>query len=315
MNEKEKQNLQNWDRIRTGGEAETHQKLWDLTGDFGRGYTPDVDAGLDRLHAKLAQEPRTAKRLTMRPRRSWLRIAAVLVGIGLFGAWWYQQQTAAPDWIVVATSPGEQRELVLPDGSEIILNENTRLSYRADLATANTRELSLRGEAYFDVVRAPEQPFVITTPQVDVRVLGTAFNLRALAEEQSAELAVTHGRVAFKPHSATEAMIVEKGGLARWAADAPVQLQKAQPTDNYRAWYSRTLQFTNTPLVEVLELLSRTYQLTFDTSEAPTIDDCQLSGHWEQISAPEAVALLELQTGLQAEATGEGRYSLRGGCK
>ncbi|RMF03074.1 MAG: hypothetical protein D6772_02625, partial [Bacteroidetes bacterium] len=120
MNDKNEKDLQAWDQLRSGQATEKLRELWDLSGQFGQAYEPDVAQGLERLHAKLAQEPdRTAKHLPLQPRRNWLRLAAAIVGLGLIGGWWYHTQSTPPvDWTVVATTADEQRELVLPDGSE-----------------------------------------------------------------------------------------------------------------------------------------------------------------------------------------------------
>ncbi|RMF00389.1 MAG: DUF4974 domain-containing protein, partial [Bacteroidetes bacterium] len=197
---------------------------------------------------------------------------------------------------------------------EVILNENSRLSYRNDLATAAERELQLRGEAYFKVQRAPEQPFRIRTAAAEVSVLGTAFNLRAPASGESAELAVTHGRVAFQLHTASEPLIVEKGGLVRWTPGQTAQVKAAQTTDNYRAWHSRNLQFTNTPLAEVLELLTRTYRIKFVQAKGSSAEGCLLTGHWKNLSASDAITLLSALTGLEIEAIDATTYRLQGRC-
>jgi ferric-dicitrate binding protein FerR (iron transport regulator) len=317
MKDKHNQDRHNWDSLGEEHSPEELGGLWKLSGTFGQSYEPDVEGGLQRLHARLAEDTTAAKRIPLWQRAPWLRIAAAIIGLALIGGWWYQQQAQTEvAWTVVATAADEQRELVLPDGSTVVLNEHTRLSYRNDLATAEVRELELRGEAYFTVTRAPAQPFQIRTAGVDVSVLGTAFNLRAPADGLTAELAVTHGLVAFKLHTATEALRLKKGEVVSWKAGEAPLLRTAQSVDNYRAWYSHSLQFSDTPLSQVLEQLSRAYRIQLEQKEPLSASgDCRLTGRWDRLSATEAMNLLGVLTGLEIEATGPATYRLSGQCE
>src|SRR5690606_2603405 len=72
--------------------------------------------------------------------------------------------------------------LLLPDGSTVLLNNNSSLDFPQQF-TGDTREVILKGEAYFDIKPDASRPFIIHTGKVKTRVLGTAFNIRAYPEE------------------------------------------------------------------------------------------------------------------------------------
>src|SRR6266705_1203492 len=78
----------------------------------------------------------------------------------------------------VITKPGSKSQVQLPDGSTVWLNASSNLTYDKDFGK-NLREVNLTGEAFFDVVKDPAHPFIIHTNVIDVKVLGTEFNVRA----------------------------------------------------------------------------------------------------------------------------------------
>lgn len=125
-------------------------------------------------------------------RRRMVAVRAIAAGIFLAVA----AGLGLPLWqrahyTTVATAVGEARRLVLPDGTQLHLNTGTRLSWSTDGATRRVHFED--GEAYFVVAKDPSRPFVISVGGREVRVLGTAFNIRHLAERT--DVAVSEGNV------------------------------------------------------------------------------------------------------------------------
>jgi transmembrane sensor len=94
----------------------------------------------------------------------------------------------------VMTKPGSKTQLHLPDGSSVWLNASSNLTYDENFGKKN-REVNLTGEAFFDVVKDPSSPFIIHTKTVDIKVLGTQFNVKAYPEESFTETALIRGSV------------------------------------------------------------------------------------------------------------------------
>src|SRR5687767_7833005 len=95
----------------------------------------------------------------------------------------------------VATKNGNRTKIVLPDGSQVWLNAGSNLDYNNSSFNKGLREVSLNGEAYFDVVRNVERPFIIHTKKMDIKVLGTSFNVRSYSDEKFAEAALIKGTI------------------------------------------------------------------------------------------------------------------------
>lgn len=94
----------------------------------------------------------------------------------------------------VSTKRGSKSKVQLPDGTEVWLNADSRITYNENFR-GSIREVSLTGEAFFDVVRDETRPFVIHTETIDVKVLGTAFNVRSYANEKNTETSLIRGSV------------------------------------------------------------------------------------------------------------------------
>jgi len=89
---------------------------------------------------------------------------------------------------------GSKSKITLPDGSTVHLNSGSVLSYPAQFATDN-RKVSIKGEAYFDVKKDPNHPFLVRTNGVTVRVLGTKFNVKSYPDEKTVETTLVTGKV------------------------------------------------------------------------------------------------------------------------
>ena len=93
----------------------------------------------------------------------------------------------------VATKNGNRTNIVLPDGSQVRLNAGSSLDYNNSHFNKDIREVTLNGEAYFDVVKNADKPFIIHTKKMDIKVLGTSFNVRSYNDEKFAEAALIKG--------------------------------------------------------------------------------------------------------------------------
>jgi ferric-dicitrate binding protein FerR (iron transport regulator) len=309
--------LHNWNKLRRTGKGDDPdwQNIWDAADRYGRDFEPDVEVGLRRLKHKLASdEPATAKVVPISSAR-WLRSVAA-VGVLLLVAWagifFLGDSTNTPaEWVEVQTIEGEKRELVLPDGSTITLNENSYLAYESDLNEAETRQVKLQGEAYFDIERRPEQAFIIATDRAEISVLGTSFNVRALAEETSTEVEVTSGRVAVRSLLRNEAVILETKEAV--VLNENKLLEQKAPLLNRQSWRTGQITFRETPAAEALLILARFYGVDFDL-EVNKLTNCTLTGNLENAPLEDALKIIESLTALQIKEVAQGIYRVSGHC-
>ena len=99
--------------------------------------------------------------------------------------------------IELVSANGQHKEVILEDGTKITLNSSSKIIYPTSFKDSTTREVTLIGEAFFDVAKNPNKPFLIHTPRMEISVLGTAFNVRDYEVESNAETALIRGKISI----------------------------------------------------------------------------------------------------------------------
>jgi transmembrane sensor len=155
----------------------------------------EIEEKWNQFKKKIAPEPAVvALQRSGKRRIFWLAAASVLVALAIT---FTLTQTnlfnydLANNVVTPAVSP---KKIKLPDGSTVWLNARSTLTPSKNFGAKN-REVTLVGEAYFDVVKDRKHPFIVNTPSMHLKVLGTAFNVRAFANEKKSEAALVHGSI------------------------------------------------------------------------------------------------------------------------
>lgn len=170
-----------------GGEEERDEDSEALLA-YSAHYARMQIAGLfDPVPEERARRPRRIKMYV-------LPAAACLLVIALAGAWWFGLRDHSLAGREIKTQKGSRSHVVLPDGSEVWLNANSSIVYKGDFNRTG-RELTLTGEAYFKVVKNADKPFIIQAGVLQVKVLGTTFNIRSYADEPNIETTLESGSV------------------------------------------------------------------------------------------------------------------------
>lgn len=105
-----------------------------------------------------------------------------------------KEKTVRPLQSEISTSNGSKTHIVLPDGTKVWLNSGSKVVYDKKFGEPK-REVILAGEAYFDVKHNPEKPFIIHTRAMDIRVIGTEFNVRSYPDERTTETSLIRGSI------------------------------------------------------------------------------------------------------------------------
>ncbi|HTI11803.1 MAG TPA: FecR domain-containing protein [Puia sp.] len=132
--------------------------------------------------------------------RRWLA-AAVLIPLVAISIWYLVHPSPKMELVEKYNQKGIRSIIILPDGSKIWLNADSRLKYPAAFQ-ASLREVYLEGEAFFEIAKNPQRPFIVHLPKGKVNVLGTSFDIRAYEDEEWMTTSVATGLVAFVPTAA-----------------------------------------------------------------------------------------------------------------
>ncbi|WP_423127205.1 FecR family protein [Gaoshiqia sp. Z1-71] len=229
----------------------------------------DLSAVFENLRSRILEEK--CKRGTKEKfRYYYARVAAVLlIPLLIYSAFSIFSNPKFPD------APGTQIEIVsplggrthfqLPDGTKVSLNSGTKLTYSSEFK--RNRQVSLTGEAYFNVYHDPSFPFVVKTTDLDVKVLGTKFNVAAFDDQQLVEVILEEGQVDVSGHEGSFHRMLspdEKLTLDRQQNTFAVRTVEAK---NLTAWKDGLLIFRSEPLVDVLARLGRWYNVRFEIQD------------------------------------------------
>jgi ferric-dicitrate binding protein FerR (iron transport regulator) len=247
----------------------------------------------------------------------WLRVAAAVLLLVGVASLFQILRPARPREMVTVAAGAQRRQATLPDGSQVWVNRHSSLRYAADFNEAS-RVVQLRGEAFFEVKKQHGQPFTVLASDTRTRVLGTSFNVRAYATEDSVEVSVVTGRVAFGPVQrlppTADSVFLTPGlrGVIRRAAPVAA-VQKPIVDPNFRAWQRDELVFDNQSLTQVVQALSRYYNTPVKLAH-PELGRCRFTGTFVRADLPQMLRVVSLSANLSVSRSASG-YTLDGpGC-
>ena len=153
---------------------------------------------------------------------------------------------------VVDAPAGEKSEVLLNDGSKITLAPGSHVEFPNEF-TNNERDVTLKGEGYFEVAHDPDRPFIVHAKNADVQVLGTKFNVRAWDIESNTEVAVSDGCVTLSSKdSKSKRVVITKGKSSRIDAEGNLSEPVNTELNKVLGWIDNEYFFTDTPLKEIL---------------------------------------------------------------
>ena len=192
--------------------------------------------------------------------------------------------------------------LVLADGTKVYLNSGSSLEFPSRFSGAE-RRVKVNGEAYFEVKRDEAHPFVVSVGKMDVKVLGTSFNVKAYGEDPGIYTTLVEGRVAIL-HEGKAACELKPGEQSYYNKEVGNVTVREVETDVYTAWKDGMFYFKDMPLGEILKTVARWYDLEVFYVNAG-VQGIQYSGKMPMYSSVEDVLR-------KFEISGDARFVLKG---
>lgn len=192
-------------------------------------------------------------------RRNWMRMAAVVLFLLLAGGggYWYYENRDVDVPLLAVTTGEDIREVVLPDGTKVWLNRHTTLRYPQEFAEEE-RRVYLEGEGYFEVKRNPDQPFEVQSDAMQVRVLGTVFNLKADGDSRSAVATLLEGEIEVEGNR-NEGRVVLAPGQRAELNGLSGKLVVKQGDTGFVSWHSRQFIFDRADIFTIARTLEQSY--------------------------------------------------------
>jgi len=155
---------------------------------------------------------------------------------------------------------GLHKWIKLPDGTSVQLNADSKLDYPETFAGKITREVTLSGEAFFDVKHDAKHPFIIHTGALKTTVLGTAFNISAYPSAKMVTVTVTRGKVMVEDAAKTLAVLTPNQQLS-WNTDHAIAQKQVVKTEEVIAWKAQDLIMDDVSLEQAAEMIAGRYKI------------------------------------------------------
>lgn len=236
----------------------TLQTLWNTIQKEGENYPSSADRLWREMESRMNKKPEKKEiRLSLNKFR-WMSAAAAILLIftlsftGYITKQWYDTNTIAQTY----TALNGKSKVLLPDGSEVWLNAESSLEYKTT-AWSRQRSVQLKGEAFFNVAKDPQRPFIVKSQGFAVKVYGTTFNVEAREKSQEMNVSLLSGSVSVA--SASETRRIVPGEIATCTKNSgKIAVEKAD-VDFAAMWAKESVRFERKSLKELSKYLSKWY--------------------------------------------------------
>jgi transmembrane sensor len=206
-------------------------------------------------------------------RSSFMRVAAialVILSLGFAAAYLVNPDIFSRKITIASASDQKNIEVVLPDGSRIFLNRNSEFSYRSNFGDRG-RNVTLTGEAFFEIAPDASKPFIIDAGNAKVRVTGTSFNVITRNSESAVEVFVKTGKVMLSNKSGSKSMALDPGYVG--TMDSEITGKKLNNNPNYLSWKTGLLVYNGQKLDVVFRDLKRVYNMDIEVADPSILEN------------------------------------------
>jgi transmembrane sensor len=219
--------------------------------------------------------------------------------------------------IITISSKDKTMSVELEDGSFVHLNKNTTFRYPQKF-NDSIRQVFIDGEGFFEVAKRNGLPFKVTTSKLDIKVLGTSFNVDSYTGKTQMAIEVRTGIVAVSRANITsknnDQIILSEKEMATFLEDKDSLYKSPLSNENYLAWKTGVLEFDRTALLDVIKTLNETYDNNISINDQQ-LGNCLLTARFNNISLVEVLDALTSTYNLKIEQTSKGIIIYGKGCK
>lgn len=260
----------------------------------------DIDSAYQKVSSRIKTQSQTTRIITI-----ITRIAAVLtLPLLAFTVWslFFQEKPAELaqndiTWHEIQSPAGMRSHVVLPDGTDLWLNAESKIKYGIPFTREN-RQVELSGEAFLKVVKNENAPFIVKAGAASVKVLGTQFNVKAYPEDEKLEIALTEGSIEFTGTTddgkKAAATLIPNDFLAMNKTTGKFHLENKN-LNKHISWVKNAIIFDETPMPEVAKTLERWYGVKVEVANAE-INKYRFTTTFENESLFRVLELLELSS-------------------
>ncbi len=195
---------------------------------------------------------------------------------------------------------GQMTNLELPDGTIVILNSGSKLSYQSGFSYGN-RKVVLEGEAFFDVKKDKGHPFIVKSSLLDVKVYGTSFNIQAYPEDKTFNATLVEGSISVLNKEGIEVTILEPGQKANYNdGDANVVINEVD-AQIYTSWKKGLVTFRGEKLKDIAKKIERWYNVEIEIQDPALGEESYFGTILKNKPIDQILEVFKLTTSLEYE--------------
>lgn len=268
-------------------------------------YNKKIDKGWRQLTRHIQELKIFSRRQSFHKKLIWTIAAALALLIGSSFFLFLTGKIGASECKVkYGTSYGELKQITLADGTEVTMNSESELKVEKGFNQRN-RVVYLKGEAFFNIKRKSNLPFVVKTNVLSITALGTSFDVFAFADEPEADVSLKTGKVLVKAIASKKEddVILSPGEGVTYQKNTALLTTEKFNADVQMAWQNRIIAFQNAGMEQVVHQLERYFGVTINTQFLPP-RRWELTGEYKDPSLTNILESLSFSYGIKYKIEG-----------
>jgi transmembrane sensor len=272
--------IENWvnENDNNAKKLKDYKQIWQLNSGKSLDFEPNVNLAWAKVKNRINKKSTV---WSWRP----IGIAASILLVSIVSYWVFNRANTTEN--LSLTTKFNAQNIQLADGSKINLNQNSSLHYPKEFR-GKERKVKLKGEAFFNIQRNPEKPFIIEANLLNIKVLGTSFNV--ISHTDFVKVSVKSGRVEVKK-SAKDFVVLKAGQEVIYNTKSDSLIVNSIVDLNVFSHYNKVFAFDNTSLTDVAKTISNSYQVKIDI-EDESLKKLKLTTKFENQNLDHVLAII-----------------------
>lgn len=256
----------------------------------------------DRIYKAIRKVANPKKKIIRRILIRTASCAAIISTVVISLFFWNENRllTKYAD-VVVEVGQGQKSDILLPDGTKVHLNADSQLRYGSHF-NGKQRQVELIGEAYFEVAKDTQSPFIVNAGDIQVRALGTSFNIQAYPDENILTYLSEGSVIVSTP---LQSLNLSPGEVAVYSStDAQMTKNKTEDNRLFTAWMNDEMVFDDEPILHIIRILERNYNVTFEV-KSDKLKDITFTGTLKNASLQSTLYALQFTSSITYKKRGD----------
>lgn len=243
--------------------------VWQVTGSFPERFSPNRPKAWQNVQQHIHSQKR---QYFLYSRIAQIAAAIIVVFLSIWSGTKLDHLNQKPQYTEVFSPAGQKTRIILPDSSIVLLNGNSKIRYSQNYNEDN-RKIELVGEGYFDVRKDISRQFIVNTSELDVKVFGTSFNVKAYEDDQTLEVGLKNGKIGID-RDGKKIVQLTPGQMASFDKKEQKLDVVKMDIDLVSAWTREEMVFEEDSLEEIVKYMERWYGVNIQV--APELLDGEL---------------------------------------